>query len=277
MDGTFLRKGPYHGGFRRLSGLLLSAFFVALAAMIASNSAHGAGPGDRRSIAKLPADLNKTNKDFELYLDRLMLAESDGRDFLKNPRSSALGPYQFIKGTFLYVVRRRFADRVAGLSIAEILALRTNRAFAREVIAEYSRELARHLNRHGLSTTYGNLRLAYLLGPTGATRVLSAKSDVPVRQLISQAAVAANPFLKRMTPGEIIARAHRDISMERGKHLAVAKQPAKKRPQGRNHPKIAVRCNLARASCRRWLALRKKQLAKKHALNVANAEAGKAR
>lgn len=207
--------------------------------------------------------LQQGNADFETYLDRLMMAESDGRDFLKNPRSSALGPFQFIKGTFLYVVRRSFADEVAGKSEAEVLKLRTNRAFARKVIAEYSRELAAHLVRHDLRPTYGHLRLAYLLGPNGATKVLKAKNTTPLRSLISPAAIRANPFMSAMTAGDIIARANRDISMDRSKVLSdLGAWKRGRRGKNSKGPRIKVRCNLARPSCRKWLALRKRKLAR---------------
>lgn len=207
--------------------------------------------------------LKRGNADFETYLDRLMMAESDGRDYLKNPRSTALGPYQFIKGTFLYVVRRHFTDDVAGLSEAEILALRTNRAFSRKVIARYSRELAAHLVRNGLKATYGHLRLAYLLGPGGATSVLKAAPQTPLRRLISPAAIRANPFMSSMSANEIIARANRDISMDRSKELSDLGDFRSAKGKKRKGPRIKIRCNLARASCRKWLALRKRKLARK--------------
>ncbi|MBU1210792.1 MAG: hypothetical protein KJ587_05895 [Alphaproteobacteria bacterium] len=243
-----------------------AAMAAAILAAVAVSDPSAAEPGNLRSIAQRPADIDPNSADFELYLDRLMLAESDGRDFLKNPRSSALGPYQFIQGTFLHVVRRRFSERVAGLSTSEILALRTDRAFAREVIAEYSRELARHLDRHGLAATYGNLRLAYLIGPSGATRVLSAKPETALARLISDEAIAANPFLSGMTAADIIARAHRDISMDRNKRLAVVRDRKGGVSDGHEAAKIKVRCNLARPSCRRWLALRKNKLRKQAAV-----------
>ncbi len=214
-------------------------------------------PQANASIAKRRADLTSQNADFELFLDRLMMAESSGRDTLKNSRSSALGPYQFIKGTFLYVTRRHFTERIAGLNRTQILALRTDRKFSRQVVAQYTRELAAHLARNGIATTYGNLRLAYLLGPSGATRVLQAKPTTPVRRLISRAAVVANPFLAAMTADQIIERANRDISMDRSKQLAVRLEK-KKKSKG---PRIKINCNLSRPSCRRWLALRKRKLA----------------
>ncbi len=214
--------------------------------------------GAKKPIGQRKAELQSQNADFELFLDRLMMAESDGRDYLKNRRSSALGPYQFIKGTFLYVTRRHFQERIAGLNTAQILALRTDREFSRKVVAQYTHELATHLARNGIATTYGHLRLAYLLGPSGATRVLKAKPAMLVRRLISRAAVVANPFLSAMTAQQIIERANRDISMDRSKQLAVRLQQKRKSKRSG----IRVRCNLARPSCRRWLALRKRKLAR---------------
>ena len=62
---------------------------------------------------------------FDMFLDRLMRAESGGRDTAANPRSTALGPYQFIKSTFLDLARRHFGIEVQELSEDEILRLRT--------------------------------------------------------------------------------------------------------------------------------------------------------
>ena len=50
---------------------------------------------------------------FDDFLDRLMTAESAGRVNAKNPRSTALGPFQFIKSTFLELTRRHFSADLA--------------------------------------------------------------------------------------------------------------------------------------------------------------------
>ncbi len=248
---------------RKLAAFVLLALVCAPSAALATSketqTAKAAEPAsEKQPIGQRKADLESQNADFELFLDRLMMAESDGRNYLKNPRSSALGPYQFIKGTFLYVARRHFQEHIAGLTTAQILAKRTDRAFSRKVVAQYTRELAVHLARNGLPTTYGHLRLAYLLGPSGATRVLKAEPTAMVQRLISRAAVVANPFLANMTAQQIIRRANRDISMDRSKQLAVRLERKRKL----NRSGIRVRCNLARPSCRRWLALRKRKLAR---------------
>ena len=117
----------------------------------------------------------------ETFLDRLMMAESGGNAFANNPRSTALGPFQFIAATWLEVVRAAFADATAKLKPHEILQLRTEPVFARQVATAYSQSNAAHLVANGAKATFANLRLAFLVGPSGAARVLSAKPDTPCR------------------------------------------------------------------------------------------------
>lgn len=215
-------------------------------------------PANDTPMGSKPANLQDNDKDFQLYLARLMIAESGGRDTARNPRSTAVGPYQFIKSTFLSVVRRNFPDDVKGMTNPQILALRTDRTFARKAAAAYSRENAAHLAAEGLKTNYGNLRLAFLMGPSGAVRVLKAKPELPLSKLLDRSVLRANPFIRRLTAGELVARCHREISIDPSRQLSVAGLPKVNRG-----PRIKVRCNLSRPSCRKWLALKRKRLAAK--------------
>ncbi len=224
-------------------------------------------PKKEEGIGAKTAKVDGESKDFEIYLDRLMMAESGGRTNVRNPRSSAYGPYQFIKSTWLSVARRYFAEDVEGLPAAKILALRSDLKFARKAAAAYSRENAAHLASEGVPTTYGNLRLAFLLGPGGAVKVLQAKTDAKVAALLGRRVIRANPFMAAMTAQDLIKRAEREISIDPAKQLKVAGLKKAKR----KGPRIRVRCNLSRASCRRWLALKKRKLAAKQ--RVANRKA----
>lgn len=206
-------------------------------------------------IGNKTADLKSQTKDFETYLDRLMMAESGGRLNAKNPRSTALGPFQFITSTWLSVTRNHLAEDIEGLNVQQILALRTDRDLARKAAAAYTRENAVHLAGDGIATTYGNLRLAFLLGPGGAARVLQAKPDTPLVSLLGPKVIRANPFMARLTAEDLAQRSAREISIDPAKRLAV--NGAKVKPKG---PQIRVRCNLSRPSCRRWLAMKKSQL-----------------
>ena len=149
---------------------------------------------------------------FDVFLDRLMAAESNGRSNARNPRSTALGPYQFIKSTFLDISRRHLADEVAGLKEAQILALRSDAALARRAAAAFCREGVKYLKERGLQPTFAHLRLAFLLGPADAARVMQAARQTPVKGLLSRAVVKANPFMRRMSIGDLLDKSARDVS-----------------------------------------------------------------
>ena len=195
----------------------------------------------------------------EAYLNQLMMAESGGRLHARNPRSSALGPYQFIRSTFLEVTRRHFAGEVSALSRSELLALRTDLRFSRRIADAYSRENAAYLRERGHKASPANLRLAFFAGAAGAARVIKADPQTPVASLLGPAAVNANPFLNRMTAKALIERSARDMRLTGTFDL----YPGRAAAPVTKHPQIDVRCNLKRASCRKWLFLAKKRLQRK--------------
>ena len=211
-------------------------------------------------------DAKLTPTDSEaLFLDRLMRAESGARQYARNRASSAFGPFQFLEATFLEVVRRNFPALASGKTNAEISALRTDFQVSRDVALIYTRENAAALAARGKETTAGNLRLAFFAGPSGALKVLEAEADERVSSLLSQAAIAANPFLRNMTAGQLLARARREAE---GVADAAITTPALPKSSGAS--KIAVRCNLGLASCRHWLALAERRLAVKTAQRVSS-------
>jgi hypothetical protein len=155
-----------------------------------------------------------TASEFDAFLDRLMSAESGGSAYAKNPRSTALGPFQFIRRTFLEITRNHFATEIAGLSEAEILSRRTDHDLSRRAAAVFCKDNARYLKERGLEPTFAHLRLAYLLGPADAIRIMQAEQQTPVAQLLSPAVIKANPFMRRMQADELLAKSERDVSGE---------------------------------------------------------------
>jgi hypothetical protein len=215
---------------------------------------------------------------FDTFLDRLMRAESGGRDTAANPRSTALGPYQFIKSTFLEVARRHFGVEVQELSEDEILKLRTDRAFARRCAETYSRENLAFLTEQGLEPTFGHLRLAFLVGPFAAARLLQASPATPVGDVLGPAVIRANPFMARMSASNLIAKSARDVG-ERASEVDPAPPPqvrvAAAQPKPVASPRPAQRaliarhgCNPKLASCRKFVELRAR-VAKKGRHHVA--------
>jgi hypothetical protein len=189
----------------------------------------------------------------KLFLDRLMAAESGGRLYARNPATSAYGPFQFLRETFLDVVRRNFPGLAAGKADAEILNLRANLEVSRNAALIYSRENAQFLAARGSPATAANLRLAFFVGPSAALRVLAAKPEEALANILSASAIAANPALGRMTAAALIEKS--------GREAEGAVQPLNAAPASESaSPKIAMRCNLKLASCRHWLALAERRM-----------------
>jgi hypothetical protein len=143
-------------------------------------------------------------------LDRIMAAESGGRQFAKNPLSSALGPYQFLEGTFLDIMRRKFPALTAGKSAGEISRLRADPKVSRQAALIYLRESAEYFAAHNMPATPANLRLAYFAGQAGALRVLAARSDKPLASILSPPVIAANPPLGGLTAGQLIEKSRQE-------------------------------------------------------------------
>ena len=122
--------------------------------------------------------------------------------------------------------------------------------------AAYCKQNAAYLVNQGLQPTFGHLRLAYLLGAVGATKVMKAQPQTPVAELLSVSVIRANPFMTGMTAADVTERAHRDI---RWRPDAIA-SATREGGTGGSRP-VAQRdgtsCNPGLCSCRRWLALRK--------------------
>ncbi|MEQ1649147.1 MAG: hypothetical protein ABL898_11220 [Hyphomicrobiaceae bacterium] len=229
------------------------------------------------SLATPPAPTAAAEPDMTMsdFLDRLMIAESGGDDTAKNSRSTAVGPYQFIEGTWLDLMRRHFVTEIANLNPQQILTLRTSRAIARRAAEIYSKENAAVLTQHGAKPTFTHLRLAFLLGPMGAVRVIKAEPETRVAILMGPAVARANPFMHGLTTSGLIARAARDLKVRASSiaALAASEIPAGVTAPKSTKPRIAVKCNLALASCRRWLTLAQarapsgKKAAKRASLN----------
>src|SRR5215470_6206394 len=172
-----------------------------------------------RSIANEIADA-APSAEFETFLDRLMGAESGGRSNVTNPRSTAVGAFQFIRSTFLEVVRNHFATEVAGLKDNQILALRKDTDFARRAAAAYSHDNIDQLKQNGLDPTFAQLRLAFLLGPRDAVRLSQAQPQRPVCEILPLAVIKANSFMANMTAADLLVRAASDVEGQYGRRVA---------------------------------------------------------
>ena len=235
-----------------MSSQYLAAWRIALAMLSIAPVATAAFANNASPApAAAEADAVLSEENVSMFLGRLMQAESAGKDFAANPRSTALGAFQFIRSTFLDVARRHFTEEVDELTEKQVLALRTNREFSRRAALAYTTENAAYLTERGVEPTLAHLRLAYLLGPAGAVRLVQAPADQPVSRVFDRAVVRANPFMRRMTATDLIAKAEREMG-ER------ASAPAPERRLASTVP--TLRCRRQLASCRKAMALEQRRL-----------------
>ncbi|WP_024514551.1 hypothetical protein [Bradyrhizobium sp. Tv2a-2] len=144
--------------------------------------------------------------------DDIMGAESSGNRNAKSPTSSALGPGQFIEGTWLDLIKRYRPDLAQDKSRAEILAMRTDPELSKEMTGRYVAEHSAGLRRAGFPVTPGTIYLTHFAGLGGGIKLLKADPNMPVESVLDAKAIAANPFLKGKTVGDVIAWADRKIA-----------------------------------------------------------------
>lgn len=144
-------------------------------------------------------------------IDSIIGAESGGDPLAKNPRSTALGPAQFIEGTWLDMIAKHRPDLIEGRSPQDILALRTDVPLSRDMATALASDNAGALSSAGLPVTPGSTYLAHFAGPKGAIGILNADPSASAGAILGDRAVKANPFLKDMSAADLRAWADRKM------------------------------------------------------------------
>lgn len=131
-------------------------------------------------------------------LDRIGGVESGGDPNARAATSSALGTFQFTKGTWADMIAANRPDLAKGRSTAEltndplIQNLRTDPKLSREMAGALLDRNAAQLKAAGIETTPGNLYLAHFLGPGDAVKVLKAAPGTPVTSVVNADSIDAN-------------------------------------------------------------------------------------
>lgn len=133
--------------------------------------------------------IDGANSAVDAYVKRVQKAEGTAQ----NPNSSAVGEGQFINKTWIGMMEKYNAAGIVGLDKAGILALRSNSELALTMVRRYAEESAKSLALVGIQATEADLHLAHFLGSGDAIKVLQAAPGTPLKGLIQDASIAANP------------------------------------------------------------------------------------
>jgi hypothetical protein len=125
------------------------------------------------------------------------------------PLSSASGLFQFTKGTWLNFFKARFGE--AGLNDAEILAKRSDPTFQRTLLNDAIGSYSTALRKAGEPVTAGNLYVMHFAGETGGAKLFHADPGASAAEVMGKAAAEANPFINKMTVGDVLAWADRKM------------------------------------------------------------------
>lgn len=122
----------------------------------------------------------------------------DGR-----PRSSALGPNQFLESTFMEFANAN-PNIFQGMSREQILAERTNPEISRLATQWNASRNAEVLQNAGIPVSDASLGLAHVFGGGGAVRIAQAAPETPIERILSADALRANPNFAGRTAGDIV-------------------------------------------------------------------------
>lgn len=158
----------------------------------------------------------------DLLVARIVQVESAGVADAKNPLSTATGLGQFIESTWIRMMAQYRPDLSESLSRDELLELRKDPTLSREMVANLAREGEAYLRARGHAITAGRLYLCHFLGAKGADLVLKSDDAEMLLDVLGQAVIDANPFLRGKTVAYIKEWAERKMRGAAGVRVAVA-------------------------------------------------------
>lgn len=116
--------------------------------------------------------------------------------------SSAMGNHQFLKSTWLGLMRSKHPELVTGKTDDEILRMRAKPELSAEMADAYAQENAPILQQAGFEVNPVNLALAHRYGPAGAVHILQAERtnpNAPLSSVLPEAELNANKELRNLT------------------------------------------------------------------------------
>lgn len=132
-----------------------------------------------------------------------------GNPDARNPKSSAAGNGQFLKGTWLPLIKQELPAVAAGKTDAQLLALRSDPTIAAQMTQANARNNGVGLSAAGDPVTGTTLAMAHKLGLPATKAVLTSSPDTSMHDALAlvdpahvDAVMTANPQYKTMTTGD---------------------------------------------------------------------------
>jgi hypothetical protein len=205
-------------------------------------------PDQFAAVARMPDAAG--GHDFATLLAQIA-GESAFKSHAVNKRTGAAGPFQFVKNTWLSLIKEHGKDMgvksellgqikteaTGRLTIAdphalkEVLDLRHDLGLSAKMAAKYLEENKAHLG-HLLhrEPSEAELQISFILGPSGAARLIGAAKnspDRPVDQIMPRAAAANHGLFhdhagRILTAGEAVAHLAARYRADKAKFAAYA-------------------------------------------------------
>lgn len=126
--------------------------------------------------------------------------------------SSAMGNAQFLKDTWLDVMKRNRPDLTQGKTDDQILALRDDRVAAAagapglsaQMTTQYAKENSAALSAAGIPVNATTLAMAHGFGPGGAKALLNSPADASASYVLGSQITDANPNLRGKTVADVV-------------------------------------------------------------------------
>ena len=128
--------------------------------------------------------------------------ESGGRPDARNPLSTAVGANQFIERTWLDFAAAN-PQLFPNMDREQILAARTNPELSAQATQWNARRNSEVLQNANLPVNDATLGMAHMFGPQGARRILEARSDARIEDIVTPDVMRANPTLAGRTAGDL--------------------------------------------------------------------------
>ncbi len=166
---------------------------------VAARAAEGALQG------RVGSFLANNNGPTEEYASFRRTLESGGSANARSSTSTAVGADQFLEKTWLSTVEQAKPAWAEGLSREEILAQRTNAERSGEMAQFLDNQNASALERAGAPVNVYNLYAAHHFGPQRAIKFAKAADDVLMDDLMPEAVLKSNPYLRGKTKAEVLS------------------------------------------------------------------------